>query len=134
MSTVSSRQQFEAFLEDMIAGRYDDVSGLLAPDVVWHLPPFVGIPPFEGHEAVMKFMRETPAAIYQPGSMRIEIHAATFDPPHASCLSTLRATTRHGQPYENQYMFFARLRDGLLEEVWELLDTAVFERLTRPPE
>ena len=133
MSTVSSRQQFETFLEDMIAGRYDDVSPLLTRDVVWHLPPFAGIAPFEGHEAVMKFMRDTPAAIYQPGSMSIEIHAATYDEPHASCLATMRATTRHGQPYENRYMFFARLREGLLEEVWELLDTAVFQQQTRPP-
>ncbi len=133
MSTDSSRQHFETFLEDMIAGRYDEARGRLAEDVVWHLPPFAKTPPFVGQEAVMKFMRDTPAALYQPGTMRLELDAVTFDEPFASCLGTLRATTRHGARYENRYVFFARMRDGLLSEVWELLDSAAFLEQTRPP-
>lgn len=134
MSTAAIRQQFETFLKDMIGGRYDEAGARLAADVVWHLPPFAKVPPFEGYDAVMKFMREAPASLYQPGSMSIEMQAVTYDEPYASCLATLRATTRHGRPYENRYVFFARVREGLLAEVWEMLDSAVFQEQTRRPD
>lgn len=134
MSGDSGRQQFDAFLDEMIGGRHDEAGARLASDVVWHLPPFAKLPPLVGHEAVMDFMRKAPAAFYRPETMRLEKHALTWDDPFASCLATLRATTRHGRPYENRYVFFARLHHGRLAEVWEMMDTAVFQALTRAPD
>ena len=133
MPVDSPRQQFESFLDEMIGGRHEAAAERLAPDVVWHLPPFANQEPFDGREAVLRFMREAPAAFYAPGTLRIEKHAVTFESPFASCLATLRATTRHGAPYENRYVFFARLEDGLLAEVWEMMDTARFQEQTRAP-
>ena len=66
------REIFERFLVDMIAGRYDEIASKLAPEVVWHLPPFARQPPMEGREAVLRFLREASAAFYQEGSMRLE--------------------------------------------------------------
>jgi ketosteroid isomerase-like protein len=133
MSTDSPRQQFESFLDEMIEGRHDDAARRLAPDVLWHLPPFAKQAPFDGREAVRGFMRDAQAAFYQPGTLSIEKHAVTWDEPFASCLATLRATTRHGGPYENRYVFFARLENGLLAEVWEMMDSLRFVEQTRAP-
>ena len=35
----------------------------------------------------------------------------------------LRAITGRGEPYENDYVFIFRIRDGRIAEVWENLDT-----------
>ena len=133
MSTDSPRQQFESFLDEMIGGDYEAAARRLAPDVVWHLPPFASPGVFEGIDAVKGFMRDAQAAFYEPGTLRIEKHAVTWEDPWASCLATLRATTRHGKPYENRYVFFARLENGLLVEVFEMMDTVRFQQQTRPP-
>ena len=127
------REIFERFLVDMIAGRYDEIASKLAPEVVWHLPPFARQPPMEGREAVLRFLREASAAFYQEGSMRLEPIAFMAEDGFASCLATLHATTRHGQPYENRYGFFARLHEGLLVEVWEVLDSVLLLEQTRKP-
>lgn len=127
------RAIFEGFLFDMIAGRYEEIAPKLAVDVVWHLPPFAKQPPMEGREAVLRFLQEAAAAFYQEGSMRLEPVAFTAEDGFASCLATLRATTRHGRPYENRYGFFTRLHEGLLIEVWEILDSVVLLEQTRNP-
>ena len=120
---AADHRLFETFLFAMIGGRLDEVRPLLAPDVLWHLPPFAKAPPFEGVEAVMRFLEEAPAQFYAPGSMTIEPVFTSVEAGNAACLATLRATTKHGKPYENRYGFFARVRRGQLVEVWELLDT-----------
>lgn len=121
----SDRDLFRTFLFDMIEGRHDRVSPVLDEDVVWHLPPFAKQDPMRGRDAVLKFLTEAPASFYEPGTMRIEPVEILAGDGFASCLATLRATTKHGMPYENRYGFFARLRQGRLTEVWELLDSAV---------
>jgi ketosteroid isomerase-like protein len=37
--------------------------------------------------------------------------------------ATLAATTRSGNSYENDYVFVFHFRDGLIDTVWEHLDT-----------
>jgi ketosteroid isomerase-like protein len=132
-SNLGAKARFEHFLRSMIGGRHDEAEELLSPNVVWHLPPFADQPPFEGRAAVSKFMRQTPALFYVPESMEIDLEAVTWDDPFASCLATLTATTKHGAPYENRYVFFARIEEGLLAEVWEMMDTVRFQEQTRPP-
>ncbi len=121
----NDREVFEAFLFDMIEGRHDLVSPVLDQNVRWHLPPFARQPPMQGRDAVLRFLAEAPAAFYAPGSMKIEPIEFFVQDGLAACLATLRATTKHGAPYENRYGFFARLEEGRLVEVWELLDSAV---------
>ncbi|MEE2679943.1 MAG: nuclear transport factor 2 family protein [Myxococcota bacterium] len=121
----TDREIFETFLFDLIAGRSERVAAVLDDQVVWHLPPFARQPPLEGPEAVLRFLAEAPAAFYKPGTLEIEPMEFAVENGIAACLATLRATTRHGAPYENRYVFFARLREGRLVEVWEILDSAV---------
>lgn len=122
---TSDRDLFRDFLSDMVEGRHDRVARVLAENVVWHMPPFAKQPPMRGRAAVLQFLAEAPASFYEPGSMSIEPHELAVENGFAACLATMRATTTHGMPYENRYAFFARLQDGQLTEVWELLDSAV---------
>jgi ketosteroid isomerase-like protein len=127
----SDRDTFERFLFSMIGGHYDEAAACLADDVVWHLPPFAGESPIAGKAAVVKFMREVPALFYAPGSMRIAPVMLAVEDGRAACLAELTARTTSGAPYENRYAFFARIADGVLHEVWELLDTVRFQAQTR---
>lgn len=123
----SDREIFESFLFDMVEGSHELVAAVLAGDVVWHMPPFAKQRPLNGRDAVLKFLAEAPASVYAPGSMRIEPIEIAAERGFASCLATITAQTIHGMPYENSYGFFARIRDGKLTEVWELVDGATFQ-------
>ncbi|MEE2677931.1 MAG: nuclear transport factor 2 family protein [Myxococcota bacterium] len=121
----TDREIFEAFLFDLVAGRHERVAAVLDDRVLWHLPPFARQPPLEGPDAVLRFLAEAPAAFYAPGTLEIEPVEFAVANGIAACLATMRATTRYGAPYENRYVFFARLSAGRLVEVWEVLDSAV---------
>lgn len=132
---TDDRTRFEHFLRDLIEGRHAECAELLAPDVVWHVPPFAGQPPLEGREVVLDFLRAAVSRLYEEGSMRIEPDLVTVVDGQAACLATLRGRTRRGLPYDNRYAFFARMRDGLLCEVHELMDSARFlEQVQAEPE
>src|SRR5262249_55600369 len=49
----------------------------------------------------------------------------------AECLGD--ATTRSGEKYCNTYCFVIRLADGKLKELTEYMDTALVERVLKPP-
>lgn len=125
------RSRFERFLFDMIEGRHDAAAELLSEEVRWHMPPFADSPPIEGKAKVTAFMKDAPKAYYQPGSMRIEPIFVSVENGNAACIAKLFATTKKGKPYENLYAFFARIRDGKLCEVWELMDTVKFQQQLR---
>ena len=125
------RVMFESFLRDMIEGRPERCAPALAPDVVWNLPPFARMEPLRGHDAVMEFVRNGSAPYYEAGSLTIEFHQVMLDAGNAGCRATLRATTKRGMPYENAYAFFARIVDGKLAEVWEMMDTVRFQEQLR---
>ena len=127
----ADRDLFERFLLAMVEGRHEEAEALLADDVVWNLPPFAKMAPIRGKEAVARFLREAQATHYESGSLRLEPLLICAEEDRAACLAQLRATTSKGQPYENRYAFFARLRRGLLCEGWELLDTASFQAQLR---
>ena len=127
----SDREMFERFLSDMIGGRPEACAPALAQDVVWHLPPFADPAELRGFDAVMEFVRSGSAPYYDKGSLSIEIHQLLVSGGDASCRATLRGTTKRGMPYENIYAFFARIEDGKLVEVWELMDTVHFQNQLR---
>ena len=52
-------------------------------------------------------------------------HRRRARPRHCGCC--LPPLTIHGVPYDNDYAFVFRLRDGKISEVIEYLDTAMVE-------
>lgn len=96
-----------------------------ADDVVWHIPK--SLPNGGAHcgkEAVIAMLNaEEGMALYAPGSMEIEREALVAEGDYVVVPLALRAITRHGDPYENRYVFVYRLVGGRIAEVWENLDT-----------
>jgi len=110
----------------MIEGRPEACEPVLAEDVVWHWPPFADQPPMRGREEAMQFVRDGSRPYYQEGTLAIEFGQVMVQDGEAGCRATLRGTTKKGMPYENAYAFFARIADGKLVEVWEMMDSARF--------
>ena len=118
-------ERFAEFLQNMIRGQSTPLAEALHPEVVWHLPPFARQGPVHGIPDVLKFLQEGAAAVYQPDSLSLEPEILSVREGKASCLATIRGRLRDGRPYENRYAFFARLADGRIAEVWEILDSAL---------
>lgn len=100
-------------------------------DVVWHLP--ASLPnggSYEGKTAVLEMLNaEEGMALYQPGSMRVRAEAMIADEHFVVVPLVLEAVTRHGEAYENRYVFVYRIEEGRIAEVWENLDTLYLDRM-----
>ena len=118
-------QRFKEFLQNMVGGRQDELAAHLHPEVVWHLPPFTQLKPIAGAAAVLQFLREGAAAVYEANSLTLELELIAVCHGNASCLATIRGRLKDGRPYENRYAFFARMVAGQITEVWEILDSAL---------
>lgn len=122
----TDRQIFEDFLDAMFGRRWDVAGGLLADAAVWNFPPSMKLPRLEGRDAVVEFLSTAPDTVYEPGSLRLDPIQISVEDGNAACFAKVYATTKRGKPYDNVYGFFARIGDGHLEEVFELLDTVSF--------
>ncbi|HAC80419.1 MAG: nuclear transport factor 2 family protein [Candidatus Binatia bacterium] len=118
-------ERFRNFLQDMVCARQAELAAVLHPEVVWHLPPFAQQKPISGATAVLEFLREGAAAVYEANSLTLEPALIAVSHGNASCLATIRGRLKGGRPYENQYAFFARMVAGQITEVWEILDSAL---------
>lgn len=117
--------RFKNFLQDMVGARQDELAATLHPEVIWHLPPFTQQKPIAGAAAVLQFLREGAAAVYEANSLTLEPELIAVCHGNASCLATIRGRLKDGRPYENRYAFFARMVAGQITEVWEILDSAL---------
>ena len=123
---ANDRKTFEAFLDAMFDRRWDEAERLLADDAVWSFPPSLELAKLSGRRDVIAFLSSAPDTVYKPGTLRLEPIQICVEDGNAACFGTVRATTKRGKPYENVYGFFARIRDGHITEVFELLDTVSF--------
>ncbi len=123
------------FISALLALDLPALTSMLAPDVVWHLPPFAKRPPLQGRDAVLTFVQDAQAAYYEPGTLRLEPELVVADSESAAVLGTLRGRTIRGKDYENLYSFVFRVAGGRVIEAWELLDTAhlVAQMRSTPP-
>jgi uncharacterized protein len=106
-----ARQAYEA----IDAGDHDTLRGLLADDVVWHVPgrsPLAGDHP--GVEAVLGLF----ARIYNltEGTYRVEIDDAIADEAHAVLL-TRTSSRLAGAEFSDDGVQVVRVADGLLADV-----------------
>jgi ketosteroid isomerase-like protein len=113
------------------------LSGQLTEDAVWWAPRStdrLGMPrPLNGRKAIVDMLMNVP--LYEPGSRRWTFHHLAAEGDVAFVHATLHATTRTGRmPYENDYVFVFSFRHGLIDAVWEHLDTAfAYERFGGQP-
>lgn len=111
------------------AGRDEDGS-MLAEDFVWHTPKGTadllngGNPDFFGDEAWGQLDAVARAAYRTPPDPELVFCIAEDD--WVVMQLTVRATSHHGESYENAYALTVRCRDGRIAELWEHADTKLW--------
>jgi ketosteroid isomerase-like protein len=101
-------------------------SECLADDVTWWVPQSAGeagvARPLRGRDAVLALL--CGESRYELGTMAWEYHRLLHDEDMVVAHCTLRANTRSGRSYENQYCLLYRFSGELVVESWEHTDTA----------
>ena len=101
-------------------------SRCVADDVTWWVPQSAGARgldrPLRGREQVLELL--CGESRYEVGTMVWEHHQMFHDANFVIAHSSLRATTRSGRDYENQYALIYRFDDLSITEAWEHTDTA----------
>ena len=119
-SSTPARRLVEAF------GDCDALAAMYTDEVTWRLnyslaPNIAG--PHVGKDAVCAFNRAVFTKFYEPGSVKVEICDEIGDDASSVVRFVFRATSRRGNPYNVEYVLFAKTAGGLICEVVELLDT-----------
>ena len=115
-----ARSLVEAF------GDLDALANMYTTDVTWRLnhslaPNIAG--PHVGKDAVCAFNEAVFTKFYEPGSVTVEILDEIGDESSSVVRFVFRAMSRRGNPYNVEYVLFAKTTDGLVHEVVELLDS-----------
>ena len=118
--STPARRLVEAF------GDCDALAAMYTDEVTWRLnyslaPNIAG--PHVGKDAVCAFNRAVFTKFYEPGSVKVEICDEIGDGASSVVRFVFRATSRRGNPYNVEYVLFAKTTGGLICEVVELLDT-----------
>ena len=114
---------------ERVAAGDPEVASLFCEDAVWVTPQSSPMGRrHEGKQAVLELMSGG-VGLYDaasPMEIRHDAIAATGD--HVFVEMTMNARTGQGEPYTNHYVFVFRMRDGLIAEVHEHLDTLYAQR------
>jgi ketosteroid isomerase-like protein len=125
---TSNHQKILAFVEALIAGDGAGVAPVLHEDVVWR-PPASTLPTHRmkrGREVVANMIKGGENSPYVTETKTPEIQFVIADDHVAAAQFRMKATLRNGNAYDNRYCLFFRMRDGLIVEGWEHVDSAYF--------
>lgn len=117
------QQWFDCIAAGDAAGAF----ALFDEDVVYHLK---GTTPVSGTYRGLRSIVDdffTPWRRQIDGSLVVTVDELIGEGERVVALGRGKATTIHGLPYDNDYAFVFRVRDGRITEVSEYLDTALVE-------
>jgi uncharacterized protein len=123
----ASREIVQQWFDLIARGDAQAAFRLFTDDVVYHLK---GTTPVSG---VYRGLREIVEDFFTPwrkqivGDIALSVDELVGDGERVVALARGKAKTIHGLPYDNDYAFVFRLRDGKISEVVEYLDTALVE-------
>jgi ketosteroid isomerase-like protein len=84
--------------------------------------------PIVGRDAVLA-MLGSGIDLFDPSSMKTEIHTMVADADHVAVRLTFRTRTAAGVDYRNEYLLLFAIRDDRITEVWEQPDTLYQEQM-----
>jgi ketosteroid isomerase-like protein len=103
--------------ESFMVGDVQTVAGLLAEDVVFHVPGTgVNAGDHHGRDGVLAFFAQ--AARLTDGTLRIEVRDVLLGDAYAAAVATYRATRPDRAPLENNLVHLMRFEDGRIAESW----------------
>ena len=119
----SAKDVLKAWLDAIAAQDLDACAALLADDVLVRVPLAPpGVPPqIEGKAAFEPVMRQVHSLFGRYEWFDTELFG-TDDPEVAIATSGSKVTLADGRDYINDYVVFARVRDGLIVEYREYFD------------
>src|SRR4051794_29905139 len=124
MQTSETRTLVRAFLDARAAGDIERIAGLLAEDAVWQPPPSAGFGPFTGRDDVARALAGgATGRLFDPTTVRREVHHLIVEDDVAVALQRLTATTRKGTAYENEYCWVFTCTDDRIARLDEFTDT-----------
>jgi ketosteroid isomerase-like protein len=130
----TSQKDLAIKLLEAIAQRdRNTVSSCLTSDVVWWVPQSAGElgldRPLVGREATLGLL--CGESRYEVGTMEWTHHHVLADDDTVAVHASLRARTKAGVSYQNNYVMIYRFRDNRIAEGWEHTDTAyAFARMS----
>jgi len=125
-----NRSVMKKFVNALTSGKRDGVRACFKEDALWHVPPyyvkFDGRKDAVGKEDIIEILFASPAEFYKPETIRIDTHFMIAEETYGAFQFTNTCKTATGGDYFNIYVFTFRFDDGLIAEVWEHLDSALF--------
>lgn len=113
------------FVEAAQTGNAEVVAECLTEDYV-QIFPRPGIPGMpagiDGRSQIVEFLSMLPA-IYEPGSLHIDVENVVAQGPMVVIQFRMNATTAAGEPYENHYVQILECHEGKVTKSWEYCDT-----------
>jgi ketosteroid isomerase-like protein len=127
---MTNHETLERFFPAMFGNDREELQGLLADNIVWHVPPFTldRFGDLVGGAAVIDFLCGAGDEFYRAGSFSLDVEVQAIEEDRGIMMGTMSATTAKDAPYSNRYAFGFRFAEGRIIEVWELLDSVHFER------
>jgi ketosteroid isomerase-like protein len=132
MATSQCTAFIQSFLDAMGRSDTDAMRPLMTENVRWWFPQSAADTgaierTVQGRETLLPLLRG--GEYYKEIAWTLQ-HVVT-EGDMVAAHATTKGTTRTGKDYQNEYHFLFRLQDGLIDEVWEILDTAYAnQRLT----
>jgi uncharacterized protein len=130
--TERNKQHVRAAEQALASGGRDGWLAALAEHVRWTVMGRTSWSrTYEGKAAIRTELIDRLAAQYA-GPYRRDTRQLIGEGEWVVARSQGDVTLRTGERYDNQYCFWYRLRDGLIEEIIEYGDTALIERVLQP--
>lgn len=108
---------------NIMQGKFDEAAALLADDVVWWVQGDMAVSGYHyGRQAVVALFEPLKAL---PHGILFEFGALTAEDDRVSSEMTARAKITDTLNYNNSYHFLFKVRDGLIVEGKEYLDTKI---------
>jgi uncharacterized protein len=128
VSTEKPKQVVTDFLVALVNDDTGTMRPLVANDVKWWVPQsaastFGLARPLDGWENVPWFGGDGWKG-FKPGTSRVTVHHLVAEGEFVSAHYNRTALRANGNPYDTEYNMLFRLRDDLIVEVWEVVDTA----------
>lgn len=133
MTREEKLQLAESYIEHLTMLDSTGIQELVSDDFVWHFTgPSLGLADLRGKEGIRNVV-ESIAPGWDPGELKMDVVRQAVDGVHVVLEATVHGTMRDGRRYENVYLMWFEVSNGLIQCFRETADTRViFDVLINP--
>lgn len=117
------------YFDAMASGKFDEMTKLKTPDYVYWFSG-EGSWPFGGYQSPEKQTKLWSIVAERfPEGMKMTLRSITADQDRAALHIHIRGTRKDGRIYENNVILFLTFKEGLINGLYEYLDTIMVAEL-----